>query len=319
MPLFEKHWFNTLVRLEEVDLEDHWNLFCKIVNEASEKGLGKEGEMKIEWLYGVMKMHWKEDNLAQSRQKLIDFDYANDVALLTRHEEELQQITDKVKIYRNSLGGSTSLSRCSCCQVNIPSVYAVSTPTPGAENDCPIIDFSMDINLYLKTHNCTAWTESYEMLHDLKLVVVRGIEDQCRCGVSMVYLSDVIFKCDSGALILSGYLLAKSQEQLQMIQQGYWNFISYHQFIYVSGKRVDIDKVHSNLSTDDDNFPAPTTTQVQPAVKRSLVVWEICVIAVGAFLLSQLIGLGSVYFTQRPRTTIVPQYLTRKEIDLINL
>ncbi|XP_006008012.1 uncharacterized protein LOC102354461 [Latimeria chalumnae] len=201
----------------------------------------------------------------------------------------------------SSLGGSTSLSRCSCCEVNVPSVYAISAPTPGAKNDCPTANFSMDISLCLQTHNCTAWIESYEKrLHDLKLVLTRSIEDQCHCGISMVYLTGVIFTCNSRVLILSGKVQARSQEQLQTIRQEYWNFISRHQFIYVAGNQVGIDKNCSGPHVTFSTPPAPVPSPVQAAEKTgSLAAWEISVIVLGLLLICLIAGLGSLYYMKR--------------------
>ncbi|XP_067407540.1 uncharacterized protein [Emydura macquarii macquarii] len=44
-----------------------------------------------------------------------------------------------------------ALSRCSCCDVSDALVYAISDPTPGLENSCPLKSFAVDLDMCLLT------------------------------------------------------------------------------------------------------------------------------------------------------------------------
>nr|XP_014351096.1 PREDICTED: uncharacterized protein LOC106705719 [Latimeria chalumnae] len=58
-----------------------------------------------------------------------------------------------VQKYKSSLDGIKSLSRCSCCMLNVPTVYGLTAPTPGAKNDCPTNKFMLGFLLFLDTRN----------------------------------------------------------------------------------------------------------------------------------------------------------------------
>nr|XP_014346065.1 PREDICTED: uncharacterized protein LOC102350003 isoform X2 [Latimeria chalumnae] len=206
-----------------------------------------------------------------------------------------------VQKYKSSLDGITALSRCSCCDMNLPTVYGLTDPTPGAMNDCPTNKFILGFSLYLQTPNCSILLPDYEeTLYELKMLLVRGIEDQCQCGFSMVYLSDLEFICENKMLIFLGNFLAKSQAQLQLIREGYLQFISRQQFIYVAGNEMGINKSRSGVSTEPKKPRSPSAT-IGPNKKTSMEAWKVGVTVVGVLLSGLMATLSSVYYAKRDK------------------
>ncbi|MFT7814898.1 uncharacterized protein LOC108923954 [Arapaima gigas] len=121
--------------------------------------------------------------------------------------------------------GPLSLSRCLCCEVRSPLVWIASAQTPRLANLCPSSVFSSDIDLCLapsgsdegqRSQNCSGWMQEDGVGH---MQVAVYLEQQCRCGISALYLREANFSCVAGWLSVQGSIQALSAHQKELILQ----------------------------------------------------------------------------------------------------
>nr|XP_014428363.1 uncharacterized protein LOC106731912 [Pelodiscus sinensis] len=131
-----------------------------------------------------------------------------------------------------------SLSRCSCCDARAALEYAVSDPSPGLENRCPLKSFAVALGLCLLTPNCSVWTAAPEgALHSLEGALTKSMEETCACGVSQFYLhAELNFTCTDSMLQLTGQVWAKSLEQQHLILDWHRNFTTSPHPFSVAGR-----------------------------------------------------------------------------------
>ncbi|XP_044835055.1 uncharacterized protein LOC123343767 isoform X3 [Mauremys mutica] len=182
-----------------------------------------------------------------------------------------------------------SLSRCSCCDVSAALVYAISDPTPGLENSCPLKSFAVDLDMCLLTLNCSMWTSNPERAHDsLEKVLTKSIEENCACGISQFYLhAELNFTCTDSMLKLSGQVWAKSPEQQHLILNWHRDFAASPHPFSVDGRVLKTNKECVAL----DN--AVSTSQNGSSFQA----WEIALFVLGAILLTlTLVAVAATYF-----------------------
>ncbi|KAG6922066.1 hypothetical protein G0U57_003950 [Chelydra serpentina] len=181
-----------------------------------------------------------------------------------------------------------SLSRCSCCDANAALAYAISDPTPGLENRCPLKSFAVDLDMCLLTPNCSMWTPNPErVLDSMEKVLTKSIEENCACGVSQFYLHELNFTCTDSILQLSGQVWAKSPEQQHLILNWHGDFAASPHPFSVDGRVLKTNKE----CVAPDN--AVTTSQSGSSFQA----WEIALFVLGSILLTlTLVAVTVSYF-----------------------
>ncbi|XP_053898659.1 uncharacterized protein LOC128844737 isoform X3 [Malaclemys terrapin pileata] len=182
-----------------------------------------------------------------------------------------------------------SLSRCSCCDVSAALVYAISDPTPGLENSCPLKSFAVDLDMCLLTPNCSMWTPNSERAHDsLEKVLTKSIEENCACGISQFYLhAELNFTCTDSMLQLSGQVWAKSPEQQHLILNWHRDFAASPHPFSVDGRVL---KTNKECVTPDNAVSASQNGS-------SFQAWEIALFVLGSILLTlTLVAVAVSYF-----------------------
>uniref|UniRef100_A0A8C8R789 LTD domain-containing protein n=1 Tax=Pelusios castaneus TaxID=367368 RepID=A0A8C8R789_9SAUR len=182
------------------------------------------------------------------------------------------------------------LSRCSCCNVSAALAYAISDPTPGLENHCPLKSFAVELDMCLLTPNCSVWTPNPEQaLNSLAKALTRSIEENCVCGVSQFYLQELNFTCTDSMLQLSGQVWAKSLEQQHLILNWRRDFLaSLHPFP-VDGRVL---KMNKECITPGN---AVSTSHSGPSFQT----WEIALFVLGSVLLTFTLVIGAIYYFKR--------------------
>ncbi|XP_006015640.1 uncharacterized protein LOC102373025 [Alligator sinensis] len=194
---------------------------------------------------------------------------------------------------------SVSLSRC--CNMSATLVYAVSDPTPGLENICPLRSLAEDLNICLMTPNCSTWTLNPEqMLDSLEKVLMTSIEENCSCGVSQFYLQELNFTCIGSILKLSGQVWARSLKQQHKISSWRKEFTSSPHPLSVDGSML-----RTNVECATPKEPTSEASSV-----TSLEGWEIALFVLGALLLILVLAGLAFYYIKR-----YPQNYTNIEMN----
>ncbi|CAM5087099.1 unnamed protein product [Natator depressus] len=182
-----------------------------------------------------------------------------------------------------------SLSRCSCCDASAALAYAISDPTPGLENSCPLKSFAVDLDMCLLTPNCSMWTPNPErVLDSIEKVLTKSIEENCTCGVSQFYLhAELNFTCTDSMLHLSGQVWAKSPEQQHLILNWHRDFTASPHPFSVDGRVLKTNK----------ECVAPDNAVSTSQSGSSFQAWKIALSVLGSILLTlTLVAVAISYF-----------------------
>lgn len=183
-----------------------------------------------------------------------------------------------------------SLSRCSCCDARAALEYAVSDPSPGLENRCPLKSFAVALGLCLLTPNCSVWTAAPEgALHSLEGALMKSMEETCACGVSQFYLHELNFTCTDSMLQLTGQVWAKSLEQQHLILDWHRNFTTSPHPFSVAGR----------VLRAKGKCGAPAGTVSTPPGGASFHAWEIALSVLGSVLLTLALVLAAICYFKR--------------------
>uniref|UniRef100_A0A8D0HLD4 LTD domain-containing protein n=2 Tax=Sphenodon punctatus TaxID=8508 RepID=A0A8D0HLD4_SPHPU len=207
-----------------------------------------------------------------------------------------------VRFMSSSWERPLSLSRCSCCNVTAALMYAISDPTPGLENSCPLKSFSVDLDMCLQTPNCSLWTQAtVRMLDSLARALAKSMEESCSCGVSQCYLQGLHFTCVNSTLKLSGQVWARSQEQLHLITMWQRDFSTSPHPFPVEGRVLKT------------NTPC-VNTESKTQSNSSFQAWGISLIVGSILFLLVLTGLALYYIKRRPQNYTTIEMNDRREI-----
>ncbi|KAJ7305772.1 hypothetical protein JRQ81_010138 [Phrynocephalus forsythii] len=168
-----------------------------------------------------------------------------------------------------------SLSHCPSCN----ETFALSDPTPGLENRCPLQSQYLDLGMCLMTPDCSLWPQSPPVLASLQRALARSMEESCSCSVSSCYIHELDFTCLDSVLKLSGRVSTRSQEQLELLAQWRVNFSASPNPFPVEGRLLKVNAA----------CPSPNGTASRSEV-HSFRPWETALIVVGSILLSTAVG-----------------------------
>nr|XP_033819445.1 uncharacterized protein LOC117369259 isoform X2 [Geotrypetes seraphini] len=181
-----------------------------------------------------------------------------------------------------------SLSRCSCCNTNATVQFAVSDPTPGTENSCPLKGFSVSLDICLKNLNCTRWNEvQVEEVMQMRRALSRSISDHCSCDASEFYLQALDFTCTQTKMEVFGEAWVRSLEHQHLVQSWYAKFLSSHHLFLVDGSSLEIDpECATPIETHDER-------------KGSFRAWELSLIILAAVVVGVAAATFFLYYVKR--------------------
>ncbi|XP_074867282.1 uncharacterized protein LOC142021895 isoform X2 [Carettochelys insculpta] len=183
-----------------------------------------------------------------------------------------------------------SLSHCSCCDASAALEFAISDPTPGLENSCPLQAFAVDLDVCLLMPNCSVWTANPEQARDsTEKVLTKSIEDNCACGISQLYLHELNFNCTASVVQLTGQVWARSLEQQHLILNWLKEFTASPDPFSVAGRVLKTMK----------ECTAPDNTALESRNGASFHAWEIALCVLGAVLPTLALVAVAVYYFRR--------------------
>ncbi|XP_029432828.1 uncharacterized protein LOC115075968 [Rhinatrema bivittatum] len=200
-----------------------------------------------------------------------------DALVYTRGEstdpELLKVLTpDRYIFYENERfqPGDESVSRCSCCSiVRDPSVYVLSHPTPGQQNQCPSRNFSQAIAFCLRVVDCSEWSAS-QAIYEIQIFLARSLAAECNFDVSTGYFRDYNMTCHSSELAFHALLLANSVPQLASLTDAFARFVDESQVVYISGRRGQVEKTCFQDSSLMTSLPPGGVSEVSVTVRGTV-------------------------------------------------
>ncbi|XP_069503060.1 uncharacterized protein [Ambystoma mexicanum] len=189
-----------------------------------------------------------------------------------------------------------SLSRCSCCHPNDTLIFAVSDPSPGMENVCPMQALSVLLDICLQNINCTEHSQVLPRKQDeLRATLSKFVNVNCSCGFSQFYIQGLDFTCSADRMKVSVNAWARSLEQQTLIQNWYHGFLSGHHKFTMYDSVVEVDP------------ECATPLKTGAGSNGSFQAWELSLIILASLIvLTGIVAFVLYYIRRRPQnyTTI---------------
>ncbi|XP_053550618.1 uncharacterized protein LOC128642006 [Bombina bombina] len=147
---------------------------------------------------------------------------------------------------------SSSVSRCSGGAGN-PVLFLFTNSTPGAPNDCPSESGIRQVTMCFRILDCSHW-QGEPLLSKVLTVLVKSLQDLCRCNVPANFLTDVTLSCQSNILTLHAKQNDPSPLQKDDSADAQQKFVSSGKTINVDGRKATVMPT-CQQNTDSSTLP----------------------------------------------------------------
>ncbi|XP_033624936.1 uncharacterized protein LOC117288251 isoform X2 [Asterias rubens] len=176
-----------------------------------------------------------------------------------------------------------SISRCTCCDITDPSVFTLSTPTPGHTNKCPIRKFRQTVQLHILDAAYDVWKANPQFGTDVKKRIAEGVNAECQCGFREFYLKDS--KLLNGSVYYEVEMFALSESQSQLLFDSYVSFVKKTKTIQVLGTEFHISSECFSNCIHGKSTQQTGAAGTKPVVAVAIVIVVVVTIAVVSLVL----------------------------------